>query len=96
VLLWLVRTHYDEKIELACAEHVPVVPFTFGCPSVDDMARLQTAGAAVWVTVTTVEEARSAGAVDVDGLIAQGVEAGGHRGGFDDARSGELGLLALL
>lgn len=87
---------YDEKIQLVCAEHVTVVSFTFGCPSSADVARLQAAGAAVWVTVTTVEEARSACSVGVDGLVVQGVEAGGHRGGFDDARAGEIGLLALL
>jgi len=32
----------------------------------------------------------------VDGLIVQGVEAGGHRGGFDDSAPGDVGLLALL
>jgi len=87
---------FAEKLELVCAEHVPVVSFTFGCPSPDDVRRLQDAGAAVWVTVTTVDEARAAHAAGVDGLIAQGVEAGGHRGAFDDARPGDLGLLALL
>lgn len=87
---------YGEKLELVCAERVAVVSFTFGCPSAGDVGRLQDAGAAVWVTVTTVEEARAAHAVGVDGLIAQGVEAGGHRGTFDDARPGDIGLLALL
>jgi nitronate monooxygenase len=87
---------YAEKLDLVCAEHVPVVSFTFGCPSVDDVRRLRDAGAAVWVTVTTPGEARVAHATGVDGLIAQGIEAGGHRGAFDDARPGDLGLLALL
>jgi nitronate monooxygenase len=48
------------------------------------------------VTVTTADEARAAHATGVDALIAQGVEAGGHRGTFDDARPGDLGVLALL
>jgi nitronate monooxygenase len=87
---------YGEKLDLVCAEHVAVVSFTFGCPPPEDVMRLQRAGAAVWVTVTTTDEARAAHAAGVDGLIAQGVEAGGHRGSFDDARPGELGLLALL
>ena len=87
---------YAEKLTLACVEHVPVVSLTFGCPSVDDVRRLRDAGAAVWVTVTTADEARAAHATGVDALIAQGVEAGGHRGTFDDARPGELGVLALL
>jgi nitronate monooxygenase len=87
---------YAEKLDLVCAEHVAVVSFTFGCPSPDDVRRLQDAGAAVWVTVTTAAEARAAQAAGADGLIAQGVEAGGHRGAFDDAQPGDLGLLALL
>lgn len=87
---------YAEKLDLVCAERVPVVSLTFGCPTRDDVARLQGAGASVWVTVTTADEARAAHACGVDGLIAQGVEAGGHRGAFDDARPGDVGLLALL
>jgi nitronate monooxygenase len=87
---------YGEKLDLVCAERVAVVSFTFGCPSAGDVERLHDAGAAVWVTVTTADEARAAHAIGVDGLIAQGVEAGGHRGTFDDARPGDLGLLALL
>ncbi|HUR85189.1 MAG TPA: nitronate monooxygenase [Solirubrobacteraceae bacterium] len=87
---------YAEKLDLVCAERVPVVSFTFGCPSPDDVRRLQDAGAAVWVTVTTPEEASAAHATGVDALIAQGIEAGGHRGSFDDSRPGDLGLLALL
>lgn len=87
---------YAEKLDLVCTERVPVVSFTFGCPSRDDVRRLRDAGAAVWVTVTTPEEARVAHATGVDGLVAQGTEAGGHRGTFDDARPGDLGLLALL
>jgi nitronate monooxygenase len=87
---------YAEKLDLVCAERVPVVSLTFGCPSPDDVRRLHDAGAEVWVTVTTIDEARAAQAAGADGLIAQGVEAGGHRGAFDDARPGDLGLLALL
>jgi len=87
---------YAEKLDLVCAEHVPVVSFTFGCPSAGDVRRLRDAGTAVWVTVTTADEARAAHATGVDGLIVQGVEAGGHRGAFDDGRPGDFGLLALL
>jgi nitronate monooxygenase len=87
---------YAEKLDLVCAEHVPVVSFTFGCPSADDVRRLRDAGASVWATVTTPDEARAAHATGVDALIAQGVEAGGHRATFDDARPGDLGVLALL
>ena len=87
---------YAEKVELLCAEEVAVASFTFGCPSREDVARLHEAGVAVWVTATTPGEARVARAAGADGVIVQGVEAGGHRGGFDDAAPGDLGLLALL
>jgi nitronate monooxygenase len=50
----------------------------------------------VWVTVTTPQEAASAARVGADALVVQGAEAGGHRGSFDDAAPGEIGLLALL
>jgi nitronate monooxygenase len=87
---------YEEKVELLAAARVPVVSFTFGCPAAALVGRLQSAGTAVWVTVTTPEEARRAHGAGADALVVQGVEAGGHRGSFDDAAPGELGLLALL
>jgi nitronate monooxygenase len=88
--------HYAEKLEMLCAERVPVASFTFGCPARRDVASLQTAGAAVWVTVTTDDEARTARAAGADALVVQGVEAGGHRGSFDDSQPGDIGLLALI
>jgi nitronate monooxygenase len=88
--------NYAEKLDLLCEEQVPVVSFTFGCPSADDVERLQRAGVAVWVTVTTPDEADAASMAGADAAIVQGVEAGGHRGGFNDGAPGELGLLALL
>jgi nitronate monooxygenase len=87
---------YGAKVDLLCAEPVPVVSVTFGCPSAAEVSRLQDVESAVWVTVTSVEEAQSAQRVGVDGLIVQGVEAGGHRGTFDDRSPADVGLLALL
>ena len=87
---------YAEKVELLCEERVPVVSFTFGCPPAGDVQRLHSAGSAVWVTATTPEEAAAAGAAGADAVVVQGIEAGGHRGGFDDGAPGDLGLLALL
>jgi nitronate monooxygenase len=87
---------YTEKLDLLCAERIPVVSFTFGCPSREDVERLHRADVAVWVTVTTPNEAGAASATGADALIVQGVEAGGHRGGFDDRAPGDVGLLALL
>jgi nitronate monooxygenase len=87
---------YTEKLRLLCGERVPVVSFSFGCPAPAEVDRLRAAGSAVWVTVTTQAEAETAQVAGADALVVQGVEAGGHRGGFDDATSGDIGLLALL
>jgi nitronate monooxygenase len=87
---------YEDKLEFLCVEPVPVVSFTFGCPTADDVGRLQRAGSAVWITVTSAQEASVASDAGADALVVQGVEAGGHRGGFDDSSPGEIGLLALL
>ncbi len=72
-----------------------MVSFAFGCPSFEDLARLKRSNSEVWVTVTTVDEARQAEDVGADCLVVQGSEAGGHRGGFTDDHDG-LGLLALV
>lgn len=81
---------WREKLELARAERLPIVWVTFGCP------RVELPEAELWMTVTTPAEARAAEAAGADVLVVQGVEAGGHRGSFDDAAPGEIGLLALL
>jgi nitronate monooxygenase len=85
------------KLKLVAGLPVPVVSFTFGCPSVEQVRRLHERGIAVWVTVTDVAEAEQAAGVSADALIAQGIEAGGHRGSFADTDGhGELSLLPLL
>ena len=87
---------WEDKLVLVAEERVPVVSFTFGCPSRHEIEALHAAGCAVWVTVTTAAEAAAAVDRGSDALIVQGVEAGGHRGTWDDAAPGDLGLLALL
>src|SRR4051812_23337529 len=88
--------HWAGKLALVTEERVPVVSFTFGCPSADEIETLHGADCAVWVTVTTAPEAEAAATAGADALVVQGVEAGGHRGSWDDAAPGDLGLLALL
>lgn len=88
--------HFAAKIEALISDPVPFVSFTFGCPSGELVDRLHDAGSQVWVTVTDVEEARPAAAAGADALVAQGIEAGGHRASFDDSDGGDYGLLALL
>lgn len=89
---------WEAKLDLVCEERPAVVSFTFGCPAADVFGRLRDAGISAWVTITNVAEARAAHAAGADGLIVQGTEAGGHRGGFidDGSDEGGIGLLALL
>lgn len=87
---------WEAKLELVATMNIPVVSFTFGCPPAAVIADLHAAEVAAWVTVTTPAEARTASEAGADALVVQGVEAGGHRGSFDDARPGDIGLLALL
>jgi nitronate monooxygenase len=84
----------DDEVDakLAAVAGVPVVSLAFGCPSAEAVRRLQAAGSAVLVTVTTVGEAEQAAQVGVDGLWLQGSEAGAHRGGFTDDDSAAPGL----
>lgn len=88
---------FDEKVRLLGEDPPAVVSFTFGCPDLASIERLRAHGAEVWVTITDVEEAAEARDAGADGLVVQGVEAGGHRGSFVD-RDGrvEHGLLSLL
>ncbi|GJE56121.1 MULTISPECIES: NAD(P)H-dependent flavin oxidoreductase [Methylobacterium] len=74
-----------------------VVSFHFGLPDAALLDRVRAAGCRVFASATTVAEARWLDARGVDAVIAQGAEAGGHRGMF---LPGELaaqpGLFALL
>ncbi|MEJ7771175.1 MAG: nitronate monooxygenase [Geodermatophilaceae bacterium] len=88
---------FGTKVELAVSERVPVVSFTFGCPEAAVIRLLHGAGSEVWVTVTDIQEAEAAVAAGADVLVAQGSEAGGHRGCFLDRTDREdYGLLVLL
>ena len=87
---------WADKLALVAEERVPVVSVTFGCPSRSEVDALHSAGCALWVTVTTPVEALVAHEAGADALVVQGVEAGGHRGSFDERTPGDVGLLALL
>ncbi|HTU77026.1 MAG TPA: nitronate monooxygenase [Trebonia sp.] len=87
---------WDAKIGYLMAARVPVVSFTFGIPAKDVIAGLRARGSEVWVTVTSLDEARRATAAGADLLVAQGYEAGGHRGGTTDRPQEAVGLIALL
>jgi len=94
----LVRLFEDTEplLETALDEGVAVVSFHFGVDAAT-VARAHAAGAKVISSATTLEEAKQLEAAGVDAVIAQGAEAGGHRGSFDEgARGALIGTLALV
>ena len=75
----------------------PVVSFHFGLPPADLLARVKSWGSQVLASATTVDEARWLQAHGADVVIAQGLEAGGHRGHFlSDDLTAQMGTFALL
>jgi nitronate monooxygenase len=87
---------YPEKLELVAETRPAAVSFTFGCPDPDRIAALKQSGIEVWVTATTLEEAKSASTAGADALVLQGAEAGGHRASFTDTDEEPAGTLVLL
>lgn len=74
-----------------------VVSFHFGLPQDDLLMRVKGWGSTILASATTIEEALWLEARGVDGIIAQGLEAGGHRGMFlSDELSTQVGTFALL
>lgn len=74
----------------------PVVSFHFGLPPAHALSALRTRGIYLMATATCTEEAAAIKAAGVDAIVAQGIEAGGHRGIFDPTSPDEaLGTVAL-
>lgn len=85
------------NLELVLAIQPPVVSFHFGIPETTVIARLKEAGIVVISTATTVAEALNLAASGVDAVIAQGWEAGGHRGSHLPTDPGDgVGTMALV
>ncbi len=75
----------------------PVVSFHFGLPAADLLARVRAWGATILSSATTVEEALWLEAQGCDAIIAQGLEAGGHRGHFlSEDLTAQVGTFALV
>lgn len=92
------RTPFDETSRALVEELRPdVVSFHFGLPGDALLARVRKTGAKIIASATTVAEARWLEERGCDAIIAQGAEAGGHRGTFlsDDPASG-VGTFALV
>ena len=85
-----------DMLKVLLALEPPVVSFHFGLPSGDVLSALRTRGIYLLATATGLEEAHAIEAAGIDAVVAQGIEAGGHRGVFDPAKPDDaLGTLAL-
>ncbi len=86
-----------EQIAVALEEAPPVFSFTFGMPGRAVIAAFKAKGTFVMGTATSPAEARALEDAGVDAVIAQGAEAGGHRGTFaGELEDGMIGTMALV
>src|SRR5215471_20799124 len=87
----------EEQLDLVLELRPRVVSFHFGLPETAAVRRLKGAGCIILSSATTVAEARSLEANGAGVIIAQGFEAGGHRGSFTDSPgAGMVGTMALV
>ena len=110
---WLSQYYQENNIEMALPERpalnfaeqlqvlydnpVPVASFTFGIISAEQVQRLQSLGTRVIGTANHPLEAKEWAEIGADAVCVQGVEAGGHRGGWlPQSASDPLGLLTLI
>jgi nitronate monooxygenase len=93
----VVPVPFSDALEAVLSANVPVFSFTFGIPTPDAMAALRERGIVILGTATTVDEARQLAAAGVDAVVAQGSEAGAHRGTFAGPfESALVGTIALV
>jgi nitronate monooxygenase len=86
----------DDKLAVLLAERPPIVSFHFGMPARERIEALRAAGIVLLATATNLEEGKAITAAGIDAVVAQGYEAGGHRGVFDPNGADEqLGTIAL-
>jgi nitronate monooxygenase len=73
----------DAMLRVLIGRRPQVVSFHFGLPAAERIQALRSAGCILLASVTNLAEAQAAKAAGIDAVIAQGFEAGGHRGVFD-------------
>ena len=110
---WLTKYYQEQNIEMALPKRpalsfaeqlqvlydnpVPVASFTFGIISAEQVQRLKDLGTRVIGTANHPLEAKAWAEIGVDAVCVQGVEAGGHRGGWlPQSANDPMGLLTLI
>lgn len=88
---------FEEQAEVLIQEKLPIVSFTMGLFPDEIMQRLKANGTFILGTATTVGEALALARSGVDAIVAQGSEAGGHRGTFSSKHpEAPIGTMALV
>jgi nitronate monooxygenase len=87
---------FEAKVEVLVQAAPDVASFAFAWPPADAVTRLQAVGTQVWVTLNDPSEGAWAAELGVDGIVAQGWEAGGHRGGPVDTGDEQLTVRELV
>ena len=85
-----------DMLQMLLEEKPAVVSFHFGLPPQPAVDALKQAGIVLLCSVTSLAEAQLAEHAGVHALVAQGFEAGGHRGIFDPQQDSEMGTFALV
>ncbi|UQY35465.1 nitronate monooxygenase [Pseudomonas fulva] len=86
----------EGQLEVLLEERPPIVSFHLGLPPQERIDALKRAGITLLASATTLEEGLLAQEAGIDIIVAQGIEAGGHRGVFDPAHDQGIGTLALV
>ncbi|MEN2751728.1 nitronate monooxygenase [Psychrobacter sp. FBL11] len=89
--------NFVDQLQVLYDNPVPVASFTFGIISAEQVQRLQSLGTRVIGTANHPNEAKAWAEIGADAVCVQGVEAGGHRGGWlPQSASDPMGLLTLI
>jgi nitronate monooxygenase len=88
---------FEQQLTVVIEAGVKILSFTFNKPSSSLIEKLHNSGITVIATATTVKEAKELESLGVDMIVAQGSEAGGHRGTFlDNEDEAVIGTMALV
>lgn len=86
----------EEQIDVILDRRIPIVSFTFGLLEAELVSRLHGRDVVVMGTATCVEEGRRLQSLGCDAVVAQGIEAGGHRGSFLEGPLPQVATLPLV
>lgn len=87
---------FKQLIDILIEEKIPVISFTFGIPDSSIVDRLKSKGCMLIGSASSVEEAKLIEDHGLDIVVAQGIEAGGHRASFLEKTIPQTGLISLV